>query len=378
LYEKTPTGTLKMNPEMAMKLASITKDPKFLQQLIAEQKQEALSTVGNQLITTTQYTKPDGTTEARFKIDPTKFGDYVKLTGDPLGASEKLADLVKKMRASGLTGDMGDASNPFETLKFTAELLGKQGQGFMGLINHYSKLSPSMDPETAAKKATELNEQMTKHLDRNSQMAIALSNNAIASSQRDFNNQLKQSEIDRKIEEAKEKKDLKETDRLEKLRAQETPLKDLAFKAESLRNHPGRSTGTFPVIGGVLSKIPTLEARDFANQLESLKSASFIANIQSMKGFGALSNAEGSKITNLITTLDPQGSKKAFDASLDMIDRYVRNGIENINRQSRGEKPVFLEPDELLKSSSTSSQTPSPSPVPQSGGFKIIGVEKAK
>jgi len=381
LYQQTPKG-LRMSPEMAMKLASITKDPKFLQQLIAEQKQEALSTVGNQLITTTQYIKPDGTVEAKFKINPAKFGEYVKLTGDPLGASEKLADAIKKMRASGMIGEMGDTSNPFDTLKLTAEMLGKQGEGYKGLIDHYSKLAPSMDPETAAKKATELNQQMQQHLDRNAQMAnammIATTNQAIAQSQHAFANQLKQSEIDRKIEEAKEKKDLKETDRLEKLRAQETPLKDLAFKAESLRNHPGRSTGTFPVLGGVLSKIPTLEARDFANQLESLKSASFIANIQSMKGFGALSNAEGSKITNLITTLDPQGSKKAFDASLNMIDRYVRNGIENINRQSRGEKPVFLEPDELLKGSSTSSQTPTPSPMPQIGGFKIIGVEKAK
>jgi hypothetical protein len=372
LYEKTPTGTLKMNPEMAMKLASITKDPKFLQQLIAEQKQEALSTVGNQLITTTQYTKPDGTVEAKFKINPAKFGEYVKLTGDPLGASEKLADAIKKMRASGMIGEMGDTSNPFESLKLTAELLGKQGEGYTKLIDHYSKISSTMDPETAAKKAGDLLQQMNQHLDRNTQMAntmmIATSNQAIAQSQHAFANQLKQSEIDRKIQEAQEKKDLKEEARLNALKDQATKLRDLSFTAESLRNHPGRGTGTAPFVGGVISAIPKTDARDFANQLESLKSATFIASIQNMKGFGALSNAEGARITNLITKLDPQGSKKAFDASLDTIDRYVKNGIANVNRQARGEKPVFLEPDEIGKPTTA---TPTP---PSTGGGGLVYV----
>ena len=382
LYEKSPSGTLKMNPEMAMKLASITKDPKFLQQLIAEQKQQALSDVGNQLITTTQVTKPDGTTEARFKINPAKFGDYVKLTGDPLVASEKLADLYKKMRSSGMMADMGDISNPFEGLKLTAELLGKAGEGYVKLIDHYSKIASSMDPETAAKKATDLNQQMTQHLDRNQQMAntmmIATTNQAIAQSQRDFGNQIRQSELDRKLQEAKDRKDTKEEAKLNALNDQASKLKELSFTAESLRNHPGRGTGTAPLIGGALSVIPKTDARDFANQLDSLKSATFMASIQNMKGLGALSNAEGSRVMNLITKLDPQGSKKAFDGSLDMIDRYVKNGIENVNRQARGERPVFLEPDEIGKPSANPSPSALPSPAPQTGGFKIIGVEKAK
>jgi hypothetical protein len=155
-------------------------------------------------------------------------------------------------------------------------------------------------------------------------------------------------------------------------------LKELSFTAESLRNHPGRGTGTAPFIGGALSIIPKTDARDFANQLDSLKSATFMASIQNMKGLGALSNAEGSRVMNLITKLDPQGSRKAFDASLDMIDRYVKNGIENVNRQARGERPVFLEPDEIGKPSANPSPSALPSPTPQTGGFKVIGVEKAK
>jgi hypothetical protein len=282
------------------------------------------------------------------------------------------------MRASGMISDMGDASNPFESLKLTAELLGKGGESYTKLIDHYSKISSSMDPEIAAKKAGDLLQQMNQHLDRNTQMAntmmIATSNQAMAQAQRDFGNQIKQSELDRKIQEAKERKDTKEELRLNALNDQASKLKELSFTAESLRNHPGRGTGTAPLIGGVLSVIPKLDARDFANQLESLKSATFMASIQNMKGLGALSNAEGSRVMNLITKLDPQGSKKAFDGSLDMIDRYVKNGIENVNRQARGERPVFLEPDEIGK------PTPSalPSTAPQSGGFKIIGVEKAK
>jgi hypothetical protein len=367
LYKNGEQG-LEMDPEVAMKLASILKDPKFLQQAQTEQRQRALSKAGNELITTTQFTKPDGTSETKFKINPAKFGDYVKLTGDPLLASEKLADAIKKMRSSGMINDMGDTSNPFEILKLTAELLGDKGKGFLGLIDHYSKNYSKMDPEVADKKATELNQQISQHLDRNQQMAnammISTSNQAIASSQHAFANQMRQSELDRKIEEAKLRRDEKETLRLEKLNAQATPLKDLYTTAENLRNHPGRGTGTTPFIGGVLQQIPTLEARDFGNELKHLKSETFIASVKNMAGLGSLSNAEGDKIANLIATLDPQGSRKAFDASLDTINRFVKNGMENINRQGRGEPPQFIEPDQLGKPTSAPS-APTPTGAPK-------------
>jgi hypothetical protein len=45
LYEKTPQG-LKTNVEIAKQLSGITKDPRFVQQAIAEEQQTAMKNVG--------------------------------------------------------------------------------------------------------------------------------------------------------------------------------------------------------------------------------------------------------------------------------------------------------------------------------------------
>lgn len=60
-------------------------------------------------------------------------------------------------------------------------------------------------------------------------------------------------------------------------------------------------------------------ARDFAANLDAMKAQVFLPMVQSMKGMGALSNAEGAKLTAAIGALDTGMSEDAFKASLKRV-----------------------------------------------------------
>jgi hypothetical protein len=61
------------------------------------------------------------------------------------------------------------------------------------------------------------------------------------------------------------------------------------------------------------------QAADFAADLEAMKAQVFLPMVQSMKGLGQLSNAEGQKLTDAIGALDPNMSEAGFKASLERI-----------------------------------------------------------
>lgn len=91
---------------------------------------------------------------------------------------------------------------------------------------------------------------------------------------------------------------------------------------EGILKHPGFDTwigkpGSFD--RKVLSAVPGTDAYDFEAQLQVLKSQQFLNNIQSMKGMGQLSDAEGKKIDSALANLDPNQSYKQLKAQLETI-----------------------------------------------------------
>jgi len=72
-------------------------------------------------------------------------------------------------------------------------------------------------------------------------------------------------------------------------------------------------------------------AADFMGELEAMKAQVFLPMVQSMKGMGQLSNAEGQKLTDAIGTLSTDMSEEAFKASLDRIKKdliaYRNRGV---------------------------------------------------
>lgn len=96
---------------------------------------------------------------------------------------------------------------------------------------------------------------------------------------------------------------------------------------ETLKKHPGFNAGVgMPSINpfdGNLAGfvVPGSRAAGFRARVNTLKAQVFLPMVQSMKGMGALSNAEGQKLTDAIGVLDTSVPEDEFLASLDEIKR---------------------------------------------------------
>lgn len=69
----------------------------------------------------------------------------------------------------------------------------------------------------------------------------------------------------------------------------------------------------------MLPAIPGSARKDFDANLATLKAQNFIPMVSQLKGMGALSDAEGKKLTEAIGALDPGMSEAEFGASLNKI-----------------------------------------------------------
>lgn len=97
-------------------------------------------------------------------------------------------------------------------------------------------------------------------------------------------------------------------------------------QAETVLSHPGREMGTG--MSSFLSFVPGSEARGFAAQLETLKSQVFLPEVQKMQGMGALSNAEGQKISAAFAALDPDMPEAEFKRTLETAISDLRRAQE--------------------------------------------------
>ena len=99
-----------------------------------------------------------------------------------------------------------------------------------------------------------------------------------------------------------------------------------------LRNHKGRNQ-----IGwhGPSANLPQdflrgSEAYGAAKLEERIKSRVFSDQVKTMVGMGALSNAEGSKITDAVASLDRGLKKDEYNRTLDFIQTTMKNGMDKI------------------------------------------------
>jgi hypothetical protein len=101
----------------------------------------------------------------------------------------------------------------------------------------------------------------------------------------------------------------------------ELSAQDVLDQAETLYNHPGRLAGTG--MSSFVSKIPGTDAKGFASQLDTFKAQTFVPMVQALKGMGALSDAEGKKLSESVGALDPSMPEKEFADSLQNITTYL-------------------------------------------------------
>ena len=91
--------------------------------------------------------------------------------------------------------------------------------------------------------------------------------------------------------------------------------------AVDLYNHPGRKAATGA--SSILGIVPGTEAKGFAAKLETFNAQTFLPMVSALKGMGALSDAEGKKLSAAVGALDRGMPEEEFANSLKGITQYL-------------------------------------------------------
>lgn len=120
-----------------------------------------------------------------------------------------------------------------------------------------------------------------------------------------------------KAEEAKIKREAKDDAANLTKASQIASFDTMLGTLDRLGAHPG-----LPRSVGLVGALPTLPGSDSANfqaELNTFQSQAFLPMVAQLKGMGALSDAEGKKLTAAVGALDPKMGEKAFRASVKRI-----------------------------------------------------------
>ncbi|WP_422387871.1 phage DNA ejection protein [Erwinia aphidicola] len=93
---------------------------------------------------------------------------------------------------------------------------------------------------------------------------------------------------------------------------------------------------------GVRSAFPTVPGSDAANfeaRLDTFKAQTFLPMVQSLKGMGALSDAEGKKLSDAVGALSPKMSESAFRSSIGKIRTQLEGKLGNVKKQFDYQEP---------------------------------------
>lgn len=92
-------------------------------------------------------------------------------------------------------------------------------------------------------------------------------------------------------------------------------------QAETLFKHPGRKAATG--MSSFVSAIPGTDAKGFQSNLDTFKAQTFVPMVAALKGMGALSDAEGKKLTDAVGALDPKMKEEEFAESLRKVTKTL-------------------------------------------------------
>lgn len=103
--------------------------------------------------------------------------------------------------------------------------------------------------------------------------------------------------------------------------------------AANLINDPGLYWGTGTT--SALGLIPGSDAKGFHARLENLKSQVFLPTVKALQGMGALSNAEGEKISAAVANLDPKIGPEAMKEQLTVLAKQMRDAAKTANQRTQ-------------------------------------------
>lgn len=172
--------------------------------------------------------------------------------------------------------------------------------------------------------------------DRNALMLqIAQMNASLRGANSDVQRQL----IEQRIQDLQAKADEKQATLQSQAQGRVAAFDSAIETLDLLNAHPGKKSVVGALSGGVVSAIPGTDAAGFMSQLETFKAQTFIPMVSALKGMGALSDAEGKKLTAAVGALDPKMKLSEFNAAVTRI-----KGELEAARQRAAELPGMGKP----------------------------------
>lgn len=146
-------------------------------------------------------------------------------------------------------------------------------------------------------------------------------------------NDLKRQELKLKIQEAQNALDEKIRGRVAEAEGGASSIDNMLNTIERTKAAPGLNN----VLGSIEGRLPSMfsdKNADAEALIETLGSQAFVAQIPSIKGTGALSDAEGKKLQSALQSLDRKQSEKQFRANLDEAARLLKKARENLSKRT--------------------------------------------
>ncbi|EIF9564866.1 DNA transfer protein [Escherichia coli] len=151
-------------------------------------------------------------------------------------------------------------------------------------------------------------------------------------------NQLKLEELKQKQADVRQKADIARADRKAAAQGAVDTFSTALDSLNEIEQSPGLSKAV-----GIRSAFPTVPGSDAANfeaRLDTFKAQTFLPMVQSLKGMGALSDAEGKKLSDAVGALSPKMSEKAFRDSIGKIRNQLESKLSTVKKQFDYQEPV--------------------------------------
>lgn len=151
-------------------------------------------------------------------------------------------------------------------------------------------------------------------------------------------NQLKLEELKQKQADVRQKADIARADRQAAAQGAVDTFSTALDSLNEIEQSPGLSKAV-----GIRSAFPTVPGSDAANfeaRLDTFKAQTFLPMVQSLKGMGALSDAEGKKLSDAVGALSHKMSEKAFRDSIGKIRNQLESKLSTVKKQFDYQEPV--------------------------------------
>ena len=163
-------------------------------------------------------------------------------------------------------------------------------------------------------------------------------------------NQLKLEELKQKQADVRQKADIARADRQAAAQGAVDTFSTALDSLNEIEQSPGLSKAV-----GIRSAFPTVPGSDAANfeaRLDTFKAQTFLPMVQSLKGMGALSDAEGKKLSDAVGALSPKMSEKAFRDSIGKIRNQLESKLSTVKKQFDYQEPVQNTPGQQFPAGS--------------------------